>query len=80
MFRTKDLTKQGEEISIEAFYNSAPRRPENFHPSLPELPANFFYTETGEIGSSVFAAWEEQIEFSIGAAGFVVVKKLRSTY
>jgi len=75
MFRTTDLTKQGEEISIEIFYNSAPRRPEIFPPSLPELPENFFYTETGEIGSSVFAAWEEQMEFSIAAAGFVVIKK-----
>jgi len=75
MFRTNDLTRQGEEISIEVFYNSAPRRAENPHPSLPQLPDGFFYTETEEIGDSVFASWEEQQDYSIGAAGFMIMKK-----
>jgi len=75
IFRTSDLSNQGEEISVDTFFNSTARKTELFHPSLPELPKSFFYTEIGEIGDSVFAAWEEQLEFSIGAAGFVVIKK-----
>ena len=74
MFRTNDLTRQGEEIPIEVFYKSAPGRVDNPHPSLPPLPEGFFYTETGETGDSVFASWEEQQDYSIGAAGFMIIK------
>ncbi|MCL2759333.1 MAG: hypothetical protein FWD22_03895 [Treponema sp.] len=74
MFRTADLASQGEEISIEAFFNSAPNKSEVFHPSLPPLPEGFYYTEIGRTGNVLFASWEEQEDFSIGAAGFLVVR------
>jgi len=74
MFRTADLSQGGEEISIEAFYNSAPHEAEISHPSLPPLPEGFFYTGIGFLGDSIFAGWEEQEDFSIGAAGFVLIK------
>jgi len=48
------------------------------HFSLPSLPEGFVYTGIGLCGDTVFAAWEEQDEYSIGAAGFMVMK-LRMT-
>jgi hypothetical protein len=73
MFRTGNLAHSGEEISAEVFFNSAPQQGEISHPSLPPLPQGFVYTGIGQIGSSLFASWEEQQDFSIGAAGFVVI-------
>ena len=75
MFRTENLTQQGAEISIDVFYNSAPRKDEISHPSLPALPEGFVYTETAEIGENLFASWEEQKDYSIGAAGFMLKRK-----
>jgi hypothetical protein len=75
MLRTNDLSQAGEDISLEVFYNSAPRETEISHPLLPSLPKGFFYTGIANAGDSLFASWEEQEEFNIGAAGFVVVKK-----
>jgi len=75
MFRTADLAQAGEEISIEVFHNSAPHTAEISHPSLPSLPEGFFYTGIGFAGDSIFASWEEQEDFSIGSAGFVVIKR-----
>lgn len=46
------------------------------HFSLPALPENFVYTGIGLCGDTVFASWEEQDEYSIGAAGFMVIKFL----
>jgi len=78
MFRTSDLSNTfpngTEEISIETFYNSTPREREFSHPSLPPLPEGFVYTGIARTGNSLFAAWEEQEDFSIGAAGFLVIK------
>jgi len=74
MFRANNLIQQGSEISIDVFYNSAPRKEEISHPSLPPLPDNFVYTDIAEIGDSVFASWEEQQDYSIGAAGFMLIK------
>ena len=74
MFRTTNLAHAGEEISAEVFFNSAPRRTEISHPSLPPLPQNFFYTGIGRAGDSLFASWEEQEDFNIGAAGFLVIR------
>jgi hypothetical protein len=74
MFRTADLSQTGEEISAEAFFNSASRRTVFSHTSLPPLPEGFVYTGIGRVGDSLFASWEEQMDFSIGAAGFVVIK------
>ena len=43
------------------------------HFSLPALPGGFVYTGIGMVDGTVFAAWEEQVDFSIGAAGFMVI-------
>jgi len=75
MFRTDNLTQIGTEISIDVFYNSFSRKEEISHPSLPSLPKSFVYTEIAEIEDSVFASWEEQHDYSIGAAGFMLIKK-----
>jgi len=74
MLRTADLAQAGEEISLGDFYNSAPRRTEELYSSLPLLPEGFCYTGTGRAGDSLFASWEEQADFNIGAAGFMVIK------
>jgi hypothetical protein len=42
--------------------------------TLPALPAGFVYTGIGLSGDTLCAAWEEQDEFSIGAAGFMVIR------
>ena len=47
------------------------------HFSLPPLPEGFFYTGIGMCGDTVFASWEEQDEYSIGAAGFMVIKMVK---
>jgi hypothetical protein len=44
------------------------------HFSLPPLPEGFVYTGIGLCGDTIFASWEEQDEYSIGAAGFMVIK------
>jgi len=76
MFRTNNLSEgKAEEISTEVFFNSAPRKVEISHPSLPPLPEGFVYTGLGYTGENLFASWEEQEDFSIGAAGFVVIKR-----
>jgi hypothetical protein len=75
MLRTNDLSRPGEDISLEVFHNSAPHVTEIIHPSLPPLPEGFFYTGIGNAGDSLFASWEEQEDFNIGAAGFVMIKK-----
>jgi hypothetical protein len=43
------------------------------HFNLPPLPEGFCYTGIGMCGDAVFASWEEQDEYSIGAAGFMVI-------
>ena len=78
MFRAVSLNQIeysiSEEISVETFFNSAPRRAEFSHQSLPPLPEGFVYTGIARAGANLFASWEEQEDFSIGAAGFVVIK------
>jgi len=74
MFRTADLNLAGEEISLNVFYSSAPRAAE-ITQSLPPLPEGFVYTGIGRTGDSLFASWEEQDNFYIGAAGFMVIKR-----
>jgi len=41
--------------------------------SLPALPEGFVYTGIAMIAGTVFASWEEQEEYSIGAAGFMAL-------
>jgi hypothetical protein len=43
--------------------------------SLPPLPEGFIYTRIASGGDAIFAAWEEQAEYSTGAAGFMVIKR-----
>ena len=74
MFRTINLAHAGEEISIEVFYDSYPLQKDYSHPALPPLPDGFVYTGMCYITDNIFASWEEQIDYSIGAAGFVVIK------
>jgi hypothetical protein len=61
----------------EAFYNepgAAPTRAASVRRfSLPALPEGFVYTGIAMIANTVFASWEEQEGYSIGAAGFMVV-------
>jgi hypothetical protein len=42
--------------------------------SLPALPDNFVYTGLSLCGNTLFASWEEQRDFNIGAAGLLVIK------
>jgi hypothetical protein len=42
--------------------------------SLPPLSETFAYTGLGFAGDTLFAPWEEQEDFSIGAAGFMVIR------
>jgi hypothetical protein len=42
--------------------------------SLPPLPEGFYYTGIGMCEDTIIASWEEQDEYSIGAAGFMVVR------
>ncbi|MCL2801630.1 MAG: hypothetical protein FWD28_07740 [Treponema sp.] len=74
MFRSADLSGAGEEIPVDVFFNSLPRQQVLDASLLPPLPAGFFYTGIGRVGNSLFASWEEQEDYSIGAAGFVVIK------
>jgi hypothetical protein len=43
--------------------------------SLPGLPEGFVYTGIAMIAGTIFASWEEQEGYSIGAAGFMLIKK-----
>jgi len=42
--------------------------------SLPDLPEGFVYTGIGMIDGAVFASWQEEEGYSIGAAGFMALK------
>jgi len=42
--------------------------------ALPALPENFVYTGIALSGQTIVAVWEEQEEYSIGAAGFMVLR------
>ena len=62
------ITVNGEAFYIETGEPSVRRF------SLPSLPEGFVYIGIGMIADTVFASWEEQEGYSIGAAGFMVVK------
>jgi len=74
MLRTANLSHAGVVISLDLFQNSAPHKEEIFHTSLPALPENFYYTGICYIKDCIIASWEEQIDYSIGAAGFVLIE------
>jgi len=71
--------KPGKAFFLAAFYQGKALYAETGasvtrHFSLPSLPEGFVYTGIGLCGDTVFASWEEQDEYSIGAAGFMVIK------
>jgi hypothetical protein len=79
-FRTEDLANPGTRISIDLWRNSDPRGQDshgaNFDTgafSLPALPEGFVYSKLVLLGNVLVAAWEEQLDAGIGAAGFMVV-------
>ena len=72
--RTENLAQAGIVISVEDFFSSAPQKEAIEHPSLPPLPEGFVYTALARVGDSLFACWEEQESFNIGAAGFLLIK------
>jgi len=63
---------EGDALHVEAGDSANPHPVRRF--SLPVLPEGFVYTEIGMVDDTVFAAWEEQVGFSIGAAGFMVIR------
>ena len=42
--------------------------------TLPQLPENFIYTGIALCGQTIIAVWEEQEDYNIGAAGFMVLQ------
>ena len=73
--RTENLAQAGIVISVEDFFSSAPWKEAVEHLSLPPLPEGFVYTGLARVGDSLFASWEEQEAFNIGAAGFMLIKE-----
>lgn len=65
-------TKSGDALYIEAESFAGPQYARSF--SLPALPEGFVYTGIGVVEDTVFASWEEQAGFSIGAAGFMAIR------
>jgi len=72
------ITSNGEAFYIEtgaASIRAAPERAASARRFfLPALPEDFFYTKIVMISGVVFAAWEELGDYSMGAAGFMVIK------
>jgi hypothetical protein len=75
MLKTENLAQAGIAISIDDFFNSSPKEVKITDTSLPSLPEGFVYTGLAHVGDSLFASWEEQDTFNIGAAGFMLIKK-----
>ncbi|GHT57452.1 hypothetical protein FACS1894109_09600 [Spirochaetia bacterium] len=79
-YRTADLGQAGEEISVGVYRDSERTEQDAADEEvwiqsfpLPPLPDNFVYTGVAFVGDTVFAAWEEQQDWNIGAAGFMVI-------
>lgn len=74
MLRAVGLSSAGAATSLEDFQNSTPYKTEIDNPLLPPLPQGYVYTGEAVIGGNIFACWEEQKDYNIGAAGFMVMK------
>jgi hypothetical protein len=75
MLRSLNLAQGGNDVSLEAFQNSASPEPETWqHSSFPHLPENFFYTGYIWLAKNLIGFWEEQQDYNIGAAGFIIIK------
>jgi hypothetical protein len=74
-FRSAALSQWGEGIDAAAYRDSQPA-PESGEAvaALPQLPENYVYSHIARLGDLVFASWEEQEDYNIGAAGFMVFK------
>jgi hypothetical protein len=78
-FRGADLSRSGEEIGV-GTYRSAQSpggaaAESGGTAALPPLPENFVYSHVTQLGDFLFAAWEEQEDYNIGAAGFMVIRR-----
>jgi hypothetical protein len=73
-FRVPNLSLQGEEIEPGLYRDSQQERPEPELSALPPLPENFAYTHVVPLGDVTVACWEEQEDYNIGAAGFMVIR------
>ncbi|MDR2741612.1 MAG: hypothetical protein LBB98_05600 [Treponema sp.] len=84
----RDVSGEGEILELAGFYRppdavalvfpngrgiavGLASAPEVF--TLPVLPEGFVYTRIGFAGSVLIVSWEEQLDWQIGAAGFMVV-------
>jgi len=77
MFRKSDLSNTasfGDEISHQAFFSSIIRYENIPHEILPPLPDGFIYALVEQVNGNIFAVWEEFQDYSIGAAGFMVIR------
>ena len=75
--RTFAYTRSSPDASllIDVHGNGAAEAAGRFFPiALPELPENFYYTGITLSGNDIIALWEEQEEYNIGAAGFMVLR------
>jgi len=79
-FRTEDLAREGQRISVEEWRNSDPRGTDSISAlsdsrpfSLPAMPEGFTYNNVTLFGDVLVASWEEQADAVIGAAGFMVM-------
>jgi hypothetical protein len=79
-FRSESPSLPAEEINAGTYRNSqaptgsqAPAG-EVADSALPPLPEDFAYSHVVRLGDLIFAAWEEQEDYSIGAAGFMVFR------
>jgi hypothetical protein len=74
-FRAAALSGPGEEIGVGAYRSAqVPGAEAPGDSPLPPLPENFVYTQVNRLGDLTIAAWEEQEDYSIGAAGFMVIR------
>ena len=76
-FRTEDLGQGGQQVGISEWIYSFPEEgleEDPLYPFLPPLPEGFVYTHLICLEPYLVAAWEEQDEASIGAAGFMIVQ------
>jgi hypothetical protein len=78
-FRGADLSRSGEEIGVGIYRNAqdpgGTATDLTEAAALPPLPENFVYSHINRLGDFLFAAWEEQEDYSIGAAGFMVIRR-----
>jgi len=76
MLRTVNLSQAGNDVSLAAFQNSTPEEDASFNKyDLPMLPENFIYTGAVQLEGNIIAFWEEQEDYNIAAAGFLIIKQ-----